>query len=467
MNEGTSNNRNAIGVKQKATGASAGRSREASLKDKRAHLNSIEEHITELAEKLNQGDQKAFQHVLDFFGAGRKCSRWSYWNLLGLLRQRPDLQRPVTIREAAEVGHYLKRGVKPAAIFVPRVIELPPEKDPSPENFLRKEALLWKAADLRLQLFPNGLLLQVWQEPSAPWAWLKATYPGLTPLELGTANSLIEAQDKALASLSEEQSCDLLKACAAQSARKPKIRTYFNLVHCVVDLGRDTVGPALMAEVDETGKDTSHVLEAITEYARSVGVEPITHRRTVDELASGSIGTTWADGKIFVSDALSPERQIGIWLHELTHWLTHLRPEAARLTGSGVSTEGEPQPTHILELQAEACAYVVGRALGIRSDFSIGYLAGWHITKQDVELNLRVIAHTSRQLLQGISPFIRKEAQQLEETLAATQEPSTTEEAIPESWEEFQKAFQSQEEPFPGQKQHEETPIKTRTRITF
>jgi hypothetical protein len=459
-------------VKKKAAGVQPGRgfSREASLKDKRTHLDLIEVHISQLAEELNHGNQKALQQVLDFFGAGRKCARWSYWNLLGLLRQRPDLQRPVTIREAAEVGHYLKRGVKPAAIFVPRVVELCADKGPSPENSLRKEALPWKANEaLRLQLFPSGLLLQVWQEPSAPGeaAWLKAAYPSLVPLELGSAKSLVEAQDKALASLTEEQLHELVKASAGQNAPKPQTRTYFNLVHCVVDLGRDTAGPALMAEADETGEDTSHVLEAITEYARSVGVEPITHRRTVDELASGSIGTTWADGKIFVSDALSPERQIGIWLHELTHWLTHLRPEAARLTGSGVSTEGEPQPTHIRELQAEACAYVVGRALGIRSDFSIGYLAGWHITKRDVELNLRVIAHTSRQLLQGISPFIRKEAQQLEETLAATQEPSTTEEAIPESWEEFQKAFQSQEEPFPGQKQHDETPIKTRIRITL
>ena len=101
------------GVKKKAAGAQPGRgfTREASLKDKRTHLDLIEVHISQLAEELNHGNQKALQQVLDVFGAGRKCARWTYWNLLGLLRQRPDLQRPVTIREAAEVGHYLKRGV--------------------------------------------------------------------------------------------------------------------------------------------------------------------------------------------------------------------------------------------------------------------------------------------------------------------------------------------------------------------
>jgi len=464
MNEGTSNNRNAPGVKQKATAVQAGRglAREATFRDKRAHLNSIEDHITELAEKLNQGNQKAFQQVLNFFGTGRKCVRWSYWNLLGLLRQRPDLQRPATIREAAEVGHYVKRGVMPAAILVPRVIELPPENEPSPESSLRKEALPWKAdAALRLQLISTGVLLQVWQEQSAPWAWLKATYPGLTPLESGTAHSLLEAQDKALASLSEEQLCDLVKACAAQNTPKPQTRTCFNLVHCVVDLGRDTIGPQLMVDLDQSGEDLGHVLGGIVEYAHSVGVEPILHRRTVDDMVSGSIGTAWADGKIFVSDALSPERKIVTWLHELTHWLTHLRPEAGLLTGFGASTPGERQPRHIRELQAEACAYVVSKSLGIPSRFSIGYLAGWNITKRDVELNLRVIAQAARELLQGITPLIKKNPLRTEDTLIAAPEP-VSEEAVPESWQEFEKALEIQHD-------HEEekrlSPVKARSRV--
>src|SRR5262249_4717874 len=159
-------------------------------------------------------------------------------------------------REAAEVGHYVKRGVIPAAILVPRVIELPPENEPSPESSLRKEALPWKAdAALRLQLISTGVLLQVWQEQTVPWALLKATYPGLTPLESGTAHSLLEAQDKALASLSEEQLCDLVNA---QNASKRRTRTYFNLVHCVVDLDRDTIGPQLMVDLDQSGEDLGH-----------------------------------------------------------------------------------------------------------------------------------------------------------------------------------------------------------------
>jgi hypothetical protein len=426
--------------KQRTT---AGPIREASLREKRAHLDSIEAHIFELAERLTQGDQKPLQKVLDFFGTGRKCSRWSYWNLVGLLAQRPDLQRPVTIREAAEVGHYKKSNVKPAAIFVPRVVELPSEENPSQENSSGKEALPWKANwAQRLQLFPDGLLLQVWQVQSAPWAWLKATYPGLQPLELGTANSLVDAQDKALASLSEEQRRDLVKVYAAQNSPKPRTRTYFNLVHCVVELGRDTVGPKLMADLDETGEDLGQVLEGIVEYAHSVGVDPIAHRRSVEDLASGSIGTAWGDGKVFISDALSPERKIGAWLHELTHWITHLRPEAALLNISGGSDAGD---RHIRELQAEACAYVVCKSLGIPSSFSIGYLAGWKVTKRDVELNLRVIAQVSRELLQGITPLIKKNSLRIENTLTAIPEPEAERaEVVPESWQEFEKALQSQ-----------------------
>jgi hypothetical protein len=456
MSDGTTINRGAPGVKQKTAGG-----REASLREKHAHLDSIENHIIELAEKLNQGDQKALQQVLDFFGTGRKCARWSYWNLLGLLRQRPDLQRPVTIREAAEVGHYVKRGVRPAAILVPRVIESPPQNEPSPQNSLRKEALPWKAdAPLRLQLFSTGLLLQVWQEQSAPWAWLKATYPGLIPLELGTANSLTEAQDKALASLSEEQRCNLVKACAAENTPKLRAITYFNLVHCVVDLGRDTIGPKLMADLDETGEDLGQVLEGIVEYARSLGVEPIPHRRSLDDLASGSIGTAWADGKIFVSETLSPERKIGVWLHQLTHWLTHLRPEAALLNIPGDSDTGERPARHIRELQSEACAYVVSKSLGIPSSFSIGYLAGQNITKRDVELNMRVIAQAARELLQGITPLIKKNPLRIEDALTTAPEP-VSEKVVPESWQEFEKALQSQQD---REQQKNLSPVRARSR---
>jgi hypothetical protein len=176
-----------------------------------------------------------------------------------------------------------------------------------------------------------------------------------------------------------------------------------------------------------------------------VGVEPILHRRSVDDLASGSIGTAWADGKIFVSETLSPERKIGTWLHELTHWLTHLRPEAALLNIPGAGNPGERPARHIRELQAEACAYVVSKSLGVPSSFSIGYLAGWSITKRDVELNLRVIAQAARELLQGITPFIKKNPLRIEGTLTAAPEP-VSEEVVPESWQEFEKALQSQQD---------------------
>ena len=439
--------------------------KEATLNDKRQHLDSIDAYTLELAEKLNKGDHKALQQVLDFFGTGRKCARWSYWNLIGLLRQRPDIQRPVTVRAAAEVGHYVRRGVKPVAILVPRVIELCSSQEP--KSSLKNDKLPWKAnAAQRLELFPDHCLLQVWQEPSGEWAWLNATYPERTPIASGTAASLPEAQDRALASLNEEQLRDLAKA----SAPKPKTRTYFNLVGCVVDLGRDTVGPSLMSDLDQTGEDVGHILEAITGYARSIGVEAIAHRRSVEDLVSGSIGTAWEDDKVYVSDTLSPERKIGVWIHELTHWLTHLRPEA-NVSNTQSSGSGERPARHIRELQAEACSYVVSRSLGLRSEFSIGYLQGWNITKLDLELNMRVIVNTSRELLQGITPLIRGEARDvMEDGLVAIRGNPAIDEAIPESWEQFQKALQDQEDSSTTDNEQAQdglSPIKARIRATI
>ena len=437
-----------FGVKKKAPSR-----KEAILADKRKHLDSIDTYIIELAEKLNKGDSKGLQQLLDFFGAGSKCSRWSYWNLLGLVRQRPDIQRPATIQEAAEAGHFVKREVKPIAILVPRVIEFS-----EPKRSIKNEELPWKEdVAQRLELSSERCLLQVWQEPSGEWTWLKATLPERTPEASGLTASSTEAKDNAIASLSEEQLLDLAKAFAP----RPQTRTYFNLVHCVVDLGRDTVGPCL-PDLDHAGEDVGPILQAITEYARTVGVEAIAHRRSIEDLVSGSIGTAWEDGKIFISDALSTERRIGVWIHELTHWLTHLRPEAI-VTDADSSGSNERPARHIRELQAEACSYVVSRSLGIKSDFSIPYLQNWNVTKRDLELNLRVIAQTSRELLQGIIPLIIGEARKAEETL----EPeSANEEAIPKSWEEFQRALDGQD-PLPVEELDDLSPVKATIRATI
>jgi hypothetical protein len=78
-----------IGVKMKTQSRT-----NAVLRDKRRHLDSIDSYIIGLVKQLNNGDGKSLQQLLDFFGAGRKCSRWSYWNLVGLIRRRPDIRRP-------------------------------------------------------------------------------------------------------------------------------------------------------------------------------------------------------------------------------------------------------------------------------------------------------------------------------------------------------------------------------------
>jgi hypothetical protein len=89
---------------------------------------------------------------------------------------------------------------------------------------------------------------------------------------------------------------------------------------------------------------------------------------------------------------------------------------------------------------SEACSYVVSRSLGIESEFSISGLRDYRITKRDLELNLRVIAQISREILHGITPLIKAE----EETLAVPALNTISDEEIQESWEDFQKALQSQ-----------------------
>ena len=416
-----------IGVKKK------NQSRlQAALSDKRRYLDSIDSYIINLAKQLNNGDSKGVQQLLDFFSAGMKCSRWSYWNLVGLIRQRP-----VTIREAAGFGHYRKRGVNPVAILVPRVIEV--SSSPKPEVPLKNSDVLWKTnAAIRLELFAGNQLLEVWQGPGG-WEWLKANYPERKPIASGCAPSSIEAKDSALASLNEEQLRDLAKA----SATRPQTRTYFNLIRCVVDLGRDTIGPDLMLECNQAAAEVGHILDAVSQYAASVGIEAIDSQ----DLA--------ADG------ARDPDLEIRARIRELAHRPTDLQPANAQNGGS--TATGRPA-RNIWELQSEACSYVVSRSLGIESEFSISGLRDCRITKRDLELNLRVIAQISREILHGITPLIKAE----EETLAVPALNTISDEEIPESWEDFQRALEIQENP-PSFGDMEEglAPVKATIRATI
>src|ERR1700758_3756354 len=114
-----------------SNGAAAGPSRDGSDRDrfgctsirerKKQFFDPIDSYATELAEKITKGDSEGLKKLLDFFSS--KCVRWSYLNLLGLMLQRPNIQRPVTIREARNLGHYKKKDVTAATILVPHVVE--------------------------------------------------------------------------------------------------------------------------------------------------------------------------------------------------------------------------------------------------------------------------------------------------------------------------------------------------------
>jgi hypothetical protein len=485
-------------------GAAAGPSRDGSDRDrfgyisirerKKQFFDPIDSYATELAEKITKGDSEGLKKLLDFFSS--KCVRWSYLNLLGLMLQRPNIQRPVTIREARNLGHYKKKGVTAATILVPHVVELRvdpgqpgkpgtpnsgveawrPSKGEEPESpgglkwddhpFQKNCVELYLpigaleiAEKLRSGAFDfngfEGLVLQVWENSPEKWSWCKKQFPLGIVLESGEADSMAQAQTSALLALNELERAwlknytgwapehELTDAGVAVQKEtekpEPRKRLFFKPVACVLDLGKDTIGPKLQEEEKADSQRVAKVLEAGKAYAESLGLTIVDRHLTVNTLGNNVPAAVCGNGKLFLSTYVSEAAQAGNLLHELTHWLLHIKPRI-----EGDMLEGDVVPKQLKELQAEACAYVTARSLGIPRDFSVSYLQSFEVTKKDLMENLKIITATARDLVKGISQFLQENITQ---EVAQTQPLQRQEFELPkehEIWSELEKDLQEQ-----------------------
>lgn len=120
-----------------------------------------------------------------------------------------------------------------------------------------------------------------------------------------------------------------------------------------------------------------------------VSIEPI-----ADSAANGYYSHT--DQRIVVRDGLAEMQRVKTVIHEIAHALLHAKGAEASDADRGTR-----------EVQAEATAYVVCRALGFdTSEYSFGYVAGWSSDKEltTLKASLDAIVRTSDRILKAFEP---------------------------------------------------------------
>jgi hypothetical protein len=279
---------------------------------------------------------------MNFFSS--LASKWSMTNTIGLFIQKPDIQRPVTIREAEKkFGHKPKRGVRWASILVPCIPRSKPE-DEQPQ----------RTPEVPAVAVNDG---QIDGEAAAPEA--------TQTQEPVTEKSI--------------------------PVRRP---VYFKAVRCVVDLGRETEGPNILESEGANAHVAAEVLAAAKQYATSEGIE-VTPQSWSGRSSAGRAGLG-EDGtkQISIADCLSVDKQLATFIHELAHVkLGHL---------------GNKDVSHnTKEIQAEVTAYVVSNSFGIPADYSATYLRAFGADQQKVYDNLRVIGRVTKQIINGIERQLR------------------------------------------------------------
>lgn len=295
-----------------------------------------------LIDEIQAGhDPDRLKDMMKFFSS--KFTSWSACNILGLYLQKPNIHRPITIREAKNLQHTVKPGVRPASILVPCVARSQPEpitKEDEPR------------ADVLTKPSPSDTSDEV-QKPE------------------------------------EEQP-------------KAATRLYFKCVDCVVDLGYETDGPELLESEGANRHESEMVLAALKQYAATAGISIVDDMRLG---ASAGIAGLRKDGEdvvrvVGISNVLSPDAQLVTGVHEIAHQLLHI---ANPKEEGSQQEDGKKLGNKAKELQAEAIAYVVSQHFDIPSDYSSTYLKQWGVTPRDIMDNLRTIAKVAREIVQGIT----------------------------------------------------------------
>jgi len=157
-------------------------------------------------------------------------------------------------------------------------------------------------------------------------------------------------------------------------------RTYFWPVN-VFDVSQ-TEGKELPSlDVEVSGSDLQWLLDGLLGFckAQSISVE-------FKELGVNGLYGYSKNGKIAVSSKQSVNSQVNTLLHEIAHELIHYSEE-------GLKFSKEEK-----EIQAEATAYVISKALGFENK-AANYLALYTDDKEKIMQNLKIISEASKKIL--------------------------------------------------------------------
>jgi hypothetical protein len=351
---------------------------------------AIEARCMEVLEALMVRDTSKIEELLAFFGRNGKAARWTNNNLMTILVQKPNIQRPVTKKEAEALGHTPIQGASLASIFVP--------------CYSNDEAV-WKAkkALLHFEHWCRDNGLEKADVEAAASEFME------TQEAIGLANDEILEND--IEMFLREKRPDWMadsdvgrhavKFVLAFASKKgldnPEAmdrgdRIGFKLVPCVFDLGIDTNGPAIGLSDDQNRYRSEQILNASKEFCKLNGIEV---KDNAGLFVKGNfVGGLASAGEIRVARWMSEENRNLVLFHELAHHL---------LGDVGVKSEGKETLTRsIQEMRAEAVAYVVGTNFGMAAPLSLTYITNWGGTPQAFMKHLTEIQKASKAIILGV-----------------------------------------------------------------
>jgi len=316
---------------------------------KKRYLDQIANFLNDSLRDLQKDDPTGLKRLLDFYST--KFQRWSPSNIVGIFIQKPACERPVTVSEVKALGHTIKPGLPRAAILVPAY--KPHEQ------------------------------------------------------EIEAHRDQVTNTDNRVDGEAEPEKESLLRP-EPQKETEPKLKLVgFKVVPCVVDLGKDTEGPPILSNHQVKQYQAAEPLIAALEaYAtdRNITVDDRLNRIGVRVGATGHAVEN-KDGSIHIStlSAQPAARRFASLVHELTHAILHLGPEAEKL---------DPKTE---ELQATGVSYFVSKHFGLAEEFSGLYLKTWEVIAKELLKNLSVIVKTSREIVEGIGKHLEQKEREIRE----------------------------------------------------
>lgn len=230
------------------------------LRDRKtaALLSLVSDKCTEV-----NGSNETRQSFLRFFA--RIAKRWSAPNAVAIYGQRPDIQNPITIEQAKQLGHTIKSGTKAISILEPLAID---EKHARKNSYLmfRKWAVKRGVTERDLlQLCKNHVERSLNDEldmrsAKASFGLRQMVFESHPDWDHDSAQRLC---DYARQYLDKEGAFDPAEVKRGQDLYQWKART------SVVDLSVDTLGPKIQTEAGTQEVLTQRSTAALLRFMES------------------------------------------------------------------------------------------------------------------------------------------------------------------------------------------------------